>query len=135
MSNNTNTISKAKLEMMRRDINNALESIAKQYNVQLKLGSGTYSDTNATFKLEVATIENGIVVSKDVSALKSVGKYMGLTQTQLDHQFNVGGKMFKVFGYISRSNKFTIGEINGDKGTHTLDVQKFKDMIARFNVA
>ena len=135
MSNN-NTIDKSKLELMRKDINAALESIAKKYDVQLSVGSGTYSSTNATFKLEVATIaDDGVVITKDVAALKSLGKYLGLTDTQLAHKFIVGGKMFKIFGYISRTNKFTIGEINGNKGTHTLDEQKFKDMITRNNIA
>jgi len=86
------------LSQIQADIAAQFAAIGAKYGVKIKFGRGTYSPTNATLKLEIATIgAAGEVNSKEAAAFKMYASSYGLAPDDL-------GKTFKTFNgdYIIR---------------------------------
>lgn len=98
------------LDVLRRKINEALESVTEETRVQFKAGSISYAADggNATLKLEMLSVsEDGTVVIPERKALESYASlYPWLDMSRIDEPFLNGGKRFVLTGYKPRSPRF-----------------------------
>jgi len=93
-------ITKELLRALRADVDGALEAVGKKHSVVLKLGRCTFTSSNATFKLEVDTIEiGGEVVTKELANLREMHKLLGLEEAHLTQVFAMNGRNFTLAGY------------------------------------
>lgn len=92
-------ITKDMLRDLRTDIDAALAAVGTKHGVALKTGSGSFTDTNATFKLDVSVIEGGVVVSKESAFLRKHFQMLGLKEEHLSQVFAYGGKNYTLDGF------------------------------------
>lgn len=112
------TISKDFLRLLRVDIDAALAAVGAKHGLKMNAGTCRFTETTATFKLEVATIgENGEVASKEHDALISLRIALGLTEANMNQVFKIGTASFTLHGYDSkkRSKPFLIKRLDNGK--------------------
>lgn len=103
------TITKDLLKNLRADIDAALASVASKYDITLRAGNCRFTETNATFKLEASVkTDGGKVITKDMQALISYKRLLGVTDGHLDTPFTFRGEIYFLAGYKPRSDKFII---------------------------
>lgn len=106
------TITRDLLKVLRTEIDAALAGIAAKHDVSLKMGNATFTDTNATLKVVLATKgDGGVVITKEMATLKAYMSVLGVTEEMLTKPFSYSGKMFVLAGYKSRNNRFVIKEV------------------------
>lgn len=94
---------------LREEIDQALSELASKHGINIKTGSATFSDSNVTFKLELATLaQNGTVMTKEAEALKLYATIIGLPSDALGKQFMSQGKMFELIGYKPKATKYPL---------------------------
>jgi hypothetical protein len=119
-----NTISRDLLKIIRVDIDAALDAIAKKHDVALKTGGCRFTDTNATFKLDLSVKgDGGVVITKDMKALHLYAKLLGVTDAHIATPFTFKGDVFTLAGYKPRADKFIIAK-NGKMFVLTVDAVK-----------
>lgn len=97
------------LKRLREEINEALTQVGKKYSLSLRAGNCSYSESMATFKLEVATIgEGGRVVTKEETQLPRYCELYGFTVKDAEKVFSYKGEDAKVVGINPRKQKFPI---------------------------
>jgi hypothetical protein len=97
------------LKMMRVDINKALQSVANKYNTSMECGNARFTDTSATFKLEINEVnKDGVVMTCQRKDFVSLSKLYGLNPKWLDKTFNMESKTFKIVGFNTRARKAPI---------------------------
>jgi|GEM_PF-3201738 len=102
-----NQITRDNLRVLRIEMNRALKSVGDKYNVEINAGNVSFTDKNASFKLQVALInEDGIAETKEVQDFKAYSFSHGLPEDLLNKEINVCGKTVKIIGYKPRSTKF-----------------------------
>tara|TARA_R100001440_G_scaffold72950_1_gene97137 strand:+ start:910 stop:1299 length:390 start_codon:yes stop_codon:yes gene_type:complete len=105
------SLNKIKLNEIRKEIEQKFfELDCAGIGVELKLGNCSYSDTHATFKLEVQ-VKGGD--TKEMSDLKQISSYRNL---DLDKVYIEGRHHFKLVGWKSRARKkpFIVKDIKTD---------------------
>jgi hypothetical protein len=104
-------INKDLLKNLRADIDAALAAVASKYDIALKTGGCRFTETNATFKLEASVkSDGGKVITKDMQALISYKRLLGVTDGHLDTPFTFRGDVYVLAGYKPRSDKFVIAK-------------------------
>lgn len=79
-----------------------LEELAKETGYSVQLGRGTYSDTNATLKLEIAEEnEDGDVMTENAEAFKIYAPTDGIPADLLFQPVVMRGKPAKFIGYTN----------------------------------
>ena len=103
------SLTKSQLQEVRNLINSKLEEVGEQTGMQIKLGNCSYNHSNATFKLEVATLsEDGEVNTKEAEAYKQYAQYnhTGLKPEWLFSNFTSDGDSYTLIGWKPRSSKY-----------------------------
>ena len=95
-------ISATLLQTLREDLNEAIKAVGEKHGVALKVGSASYSGNNATFKMDVAGIVGGTVVTKQVQDFLSYVGIHGFAKDDLGKTFTYGGCSYAVAGYAPR---------------------------------
>ena len=73
------------LRTAREEIQNILKDYADKHNLQISLGSASFTSENATFKLELATkTTDGSVNTKKAADFKLYASMYGLSPDDLD---------------------------------------------------
>lgn len=89
-----------------RDINAAIQSVAKKHGIKLSMNGGTYQSSNAVLKIKVSTIsESGIVETKERISYIQNHKLYDLKREWLDQTFTNGGFVYKIIGLNTRAYK------------------------------
>ena len=121
------------LNALRGEINKALEALGEKYGIAIDAGRATYYGPNATFKLELSTMQDdGAVMTKDATTFIQYAKILGLQVSDLGRVFELAGRKFKLIGYNTKKRKYPfITECLND-GKHycfgdTLIQEKFKE--------
>lgn len=97
------------LRTAREEIQNILKDYADKHNLQISLGSASFTSENATFKLELATkAKDGSVNTKKAEDFKLYASMYGLSPDDLDREFNWGGNVYRLIGLSPRANKFPL---------------------------
>lgn len=117
--------------LLSQAIEKALQPIADEHGISIKMGRGTYGDMNATLKIEIAVKgEGGEVISKDAEALK---RYQGMVfgGDVLNKVVTLNGEQVKIIGYKPRSSKYPVlGTRLKDGKTYKYTEQSVKRALA-----
>ena len=107
------------VKQMRSSLEGLFGEFEKKYNVKVQLGNASYSDSNATFKLEVSDVNaDGSVLSKDAEAFQKQAKFFGLEPEDLGSTFKQNGQEFTICGLKPRSHKYPVLAKNGKGQTY-----------------
>lgn len=99
-------IDRTNLKLLREQINQALVQVGNRHGIKLTAGNASFSDFNAAFKLEVQTIQDGNVISKDAQTFLDYAQLLGLSKDMLNQEFETMGRVYKLTGYKPRSTKY-----------------------------
>lgn len=101
------TFDKVVLQKLRIDVNEALKSVAEKYNIVIEAGNASYAPENASFKLNLSVKDtDGEAVSKDGVYFKQYARLLGMKPEDLNREFEVAGKHYRLKGYNPRKSKF-----------------------------
>lgn len=97
------------VRQLRDFIDEELQTLGETLGVQIKLGSGRFTPSNVTFKLEAAIVNaNGVAETKQVSDFKQCATMYGLAADDLGRKFNSGGRAFEIVGANPKSRVYPI---------------------------
>jgi len=97
------------LKTLRPQIEAALAPLAEKLKLDLKLGSATFDDANATFKLNVSTLnKDGSVNTPQAEDFKLYAEGYGLKAEMLNTEINIDGDVYEIVGCKPRSRKYPI---------------------------
>jgi hypothetical protein len=109
MSKTIKTFDRTSLRLLRAPIEEALKGIETEYGISIKLGNASYNPSNATFKLELATVgADGTAISKEATALKTYGVMFGLPKDSFEQTFNEGKHTFKIIGLRTKASRYPV---------------------------
>jgi hypothetical protein len=101
MSKTIKTFDRTSLRLLRAPIEEALKGIETEYGISIKLGNASYNPSNATFKLELATVG-------EATALKTYGVMFGLPKDSFEQTFNEGKHTFKIIGLRTKASRYPV---------------------------
>lgn len=93
------------LKMLRMEMQNVLDDIAKEHNITLKIGNASYSGKEATFKLHI-TLNNSNIPTREEKNYDSYVIIDGLPKRGTI--IPIGNTRYKLVGFKSRSTKYPI---------------------------
>lgn len=98
-------IDKPLMIALRTEIDKAIAEIGNKHGVQLKLGSGRYSNENAEFKLGVAVVQDGgLVMCKEATLFQPYATMWGMKPEDLGKTFtHHNGHRYQIVGAKPRS--------------------------------
>jgi hypothetical protein len=99
-------ITKQKLQAIRPEVNQALLDLGKKYGLSIQLGTGHFTSTNATFKLEMSVVtDTGVVIKREMQDLQLWAPRYGITPDVIKNTFRVGADEFVLVGFMPRRYK------------------------------
>ena len=105
------TITRASLKKLTADAEKALAAVAKKHGVQVSFKSGSFTDSNATMKFTISTIDkDGTVNTKEATDFQRYADQFGLKSSDLGNTFSWGGETYKIVGLRIRSRSPVIAE-------------------------
>ena len=92
-------ITKELLSELRKDFDRAIEEVGHKYSLSIDLKGISYSDTNASGKIEMSLIQpDGVLQTKERSSWQSMASTYGLDPDLLDKTFVSNGVAHTVAG-------------------------------------
>lgn len=108
-------ITKAVIRQLREGINHSLVELAEKHNLQIKAGNASYNEDSVTFKLECNSIQDGVVITKEMKAWDDAAKLFDFDHLSVGDTIKLGKDMFIIKGYNSRASKMPIQVEAGGK--------------------
>ena len=106
---NFSQLSSAEFDVLRKEIDLALQSVGVKYNITLKTGNCRYTNTNASIKIEACIIsELGESLNREVQDFKDHCTLFGLKLSDLGRTFNQGRKTYKIVGIRMSAKRYPI---------------------------
>ena len=102
-----NNFDRQALSELRQSINSRLDNLEEEYNIKLKLGSISFSDSNFTAKLECSLVIDGEVKEGIASDFEQYRELWGL-KFPLGFSFHDGNSIYKVVGLKTKNRKYPI---------------------------
>ena len=104
-----NSINPSVCRILRDEMDAALKAVGDKYGITIAVGGGKYTDSNVTFKVEAAVVnEDGQKLGKDAVAFQQNARYYGLTPEDLFKEFTFQGVTHQIVGLKPQSRKFPI---------------------------
>lgn len=98
-------ISRQQIKDLREAIQEAIESVATEHGVHLKVGNGRYGATGS-LKVEISPIsDTGEVETKEAKDFKIYAARYGLHASNLGAEFSAAGERFRITGLKTRAPK------------------------------
>lgn len=102
-------------KMLAGEIDKALAPLAEQLGISIRAGSGTYSSTNYTVKVEVSVKgEDGKEQTREAEAFKKIATLYGFKPEDLGEKFSFNGREYTIFGWVSKSRRFPVATVRDD---------------------
>lgn len=102
-------VTRSFLKTIEADILKAVAPVAKRHNVEIRFTGGSFTDSNASLKLEIATVaEDGTVSTRKADDFRRLAKFYGLKATDLGREFGMRGEKFTISGLSPRAKKFPV---------------------------
>ena len=99
---------RANLTSLQTDVEGALAKVGKRLGVSFEIGNIRFSETQATISIEAATIRNGKSLCKMESDFLRNADLYDMKESDLNREFALGGKQWRVAGCRPRAKKFPI---------------------------
>jgi hypothetical protein len=108
MSNKINSLDRTAVRRINDDIQSALDTVAKRYGVQIKVGNSRFSNTNCTTKIDISTVnEGGTVMTKEATDFNRFAASFGITK-KLGDTFDFRYDTYEIAGLKPRSSKYPV---------------------------
>lgn len=122
------TIDRTLLRLVRNDLDAALKTIGAKHGLIMKCGSGRFTETTATLKVELADNDasDNATSPQEVKGRAAWAQYaysLGLNKEWLDQEFTSQGDRFKIIGIANSRPKYPVMTrrlSNGGTTFHTL---------------
>ena len=103
------TIDRQTCRILANEIENELQVIAEKYGVSIKRGNASFNSNDMTIKIEIATISNGVINSREAEDFKLYGKAFGLKEEWLNKTFKTySGETIEIIGLKPRSRQYPV---------------------------
>jgi hypothetical protein len=103
-----NSFDRTNIRKINAEIEGTLAAIGQKYGLQISLGATSFSSSNYSTKLEVATVgDNGLASTKAAIDFDRYKGALGIN-VPLGHTFNRSGKTYTVIGCKPRSTKYPV---------------------------
>ena len=102
-----NEFNRNNLDIMRASINSKLAELESDFNIKIKLGRISYSDSNFTSKVECNLVKDGQVIETIATDFDRYKDAWGL-QFSLGYTFLSNDVRYKVVGLKPRNRKYPI---------------------------
>ena len=100
---------KPNLQDLRGEIAEALKEVSEKFNIDIKLGHITYSATNFSTRLSVATkSDDGVALTKEAMAFERNSKWDGIKAEALGETFRFRGEVYTIAGWNTRARKYPV---------------------------
>jgi len=108
---------KVTVRLVREKMDAALQAVAKEFGISIRCGSGRYTATNVSMKVELSVIsDGGEVETKEMADFKRYAEFYGLKPEDLGTTFSYRGDPVKIIGAKPSCRKYPIlGRNNGGK--------------------
>ena len=94
---------------VRKRIEEALAPLGQELKVRMILGGGTFTSSNATFRLEVAAVDKtGQALTREAEEFRHFATGFGLQPGDLGREFSYLGHRYTITGLNRRSRRFPI---------------------------
>jgi hypothetical protein len=98
---------KAQFDMFRMEVEQALQEVAKKYDINIKSGKIKYNENSLEMDLKASKKEvNG--KSFDQSEFEKVAFMYGFKPEDFGRQFNMSGKTFTLYGFKSSARTMPV---------------------------
>jgi len=102
-------LDKYTLRELRARMQGVLNKVGEEWGIDIKVASATYTATHATFKVEVASVVDGEVQSKEVAAFKMFASSYGFKPEDLNREFtDAKNRRCIIIGLRTRSYRYPI---------------------------
>jgi hypothetical protein len=123
-------LTKDTLKAIRSDIDAALAAVAQRHNIALKTGHCSFTETNATMRLDIATKdESGAVLTKEAVNFGMYAETYGMDPNWLGQTFTANGDEFRLSGLATTRQKFPV------QAVRVRDGKPFKFMVGGVKAA
>ena len=96
-----------KAKLLREKLDEVLKAfIGPELGVSATVGRGSFTESNLTFKIEIADLVGGVAVTKEASAFKVLAPLYGVKPEDLGRTFTFRGEQYELTGLNSRADKF-----------------------------
>lgn len=96
-------INKATCQHLRKDVEQALKTVADKHGIRITTGRGTFTDADFTMKIEMAVIGEGGVNLKAKLEFEQLAAFVGLKPEHFGLEFTSGGERYQIVGIKSRA--------------------------------
>jgi hypothetical protein len=101
---NISSLNKDAVQELSKEIEKAVQDVADKHGLVIKMGSGSYTQNNATLKVEIAVKSlDGTVATKEASSFKALCTFYGLQESDLGRTFTSRGSLYVITGLASKS--------------------------------
>jgi hypothetical protein len=102
-------IDKQTVRNLRERLQELLDSHGGNFGAySIRIGNGSFTENNITFKLEVSAIKNGEVLSREAEDFKMFATVYGLKAEDFGKSFKSNGHTFKIVGLKPKSGKYPV---------------------------
>jgi hypothetical protein len=103
------SIDRNAMQVLRPEIDKALEIIATKYGIQMNTARGTFDNSTGTFKININTIlDNGTVMTKEAKDFVDYEWKHHLDKTDLWKYFSYYGIKYQIIGFKIKARKNNI---------------------------
>ena len=89
------------LKALRAEMDEALKSVAAKYGVAIRTGNARYTAENTTFKIDISTVSNGVVIDKSAADFTRYCGGYGLKPEHLGAAITFNGERYTIKGLAS----------------------------------
>ena len=102
---------------LRDEINEALQGVARKYDIQIHTGNCTYMETEITYKLKVKTNDPEALKEKEVKTWNQYCQLYGFKKEDFGAEFSSNGKKYKITGLDVGRSKYSLKGVGIDGKT------------------
>jgi len=100
---------KSNLQVLRVEMDNALQAISNKYGITIKAGNASFSGNECTFKVKLNTTStDGTAITKEAKAWDIYKGMHGLDHLNIGDTITIQGSPYILTGYNSRARKAPI---------------------------
>ena len=122
-------LTKKEFALFRKEAEQALQEIAMKYDVNIKAGNISYTNTNFNLKLEVTKKDIGGKTFEQVEFEKHCIMY-GLKPEHYKKEFTMNGEKFAITGFKPRATKMPILAVNQEGKSYKFRADIVKRLLA-----
>lgn len=118
------------LPIIRKKLNEILTPLGKELGIDFSAGNISFTKTNASIKVGMTTIQNGVVFSKERQDFKIHAGMYGLRSEDIDKSFITDSDTYTITGLGIRRRKYPIIAENSSGKSYIFSAETVKRALA-----